>query len=97
MVIRIFSRAESPANPPVVQLAHDRRGHLCDIARSHVRFLWKSGRAVDIAAMTEFDLDRTQTGLAGCAIAPIPPDAASPIRYLTIRVWLAGIECNSIS
>ena len=28
---------------------------------------------------------------AGCEIA-----AASPIRYLTIRVWLAGIECNSM-
>jgi hypothetical protein len=43
------------------------------------------------------DPDRTQTGLAGCEIAPILPDAASPIRYLTIRVWLAGIECNSIN
>jgi putative tryptophan/tyrosine transport system substrate-binding protein len=26
-----------------------------------------------------------------------PPDAASAIRYLTIRVWLVGIECNSIN
>jgi hypothetical protein len=26
-VIRRFSRAESPANPPVVQLAHDRFWH----------------------------------------------------------------------
>jgi hypothetical protein len=24
-------------------------------------------------------------------------DANDPIRYLTIRVWLAGIECNSIN
>ena len=40
---------------------------------------------------------RIQTGLAGCEIAPIPPDAAAPIRYLTIRVWLAGMESESIN
>src|SRR6516162_8280795 len=34
-----------------------RSWHVCDIARwrMDVRFRWKSGRAVDIAAMTEFD------------------------------------------
>src|SRR6266702_522835 len=37
------------------------------------------------------DPDRTQTRLAGCEIAPVPPGAASAIRYLTIRVWLVGI------
>jgi hypothetical protein len=41
---------------------------------------------------TGLGLDRV-----GCDIAPIPPDPASPIRYLTIRVWLAGIECNSVN
>src|SRR6476660_7614618 len=49
------------------------------------------------ASSSHFDPERTQTGLAGCKIAPIPPDGASPIRYLTIRVWLAGIECTSIN
>src|SRR4051794_21566615 len=45
-----------------------------------------------VLSFTAFDPDRTQTGLAGCEIASMPPDAASPMRYLTDRVWLAGID-----
>jgi hypothetical protein len=37
------------------------------------------GRAACVAPDVN-DPDRTQTGLAGCEIAAIPPDAASPIR-----------------
>src|SRR5262245_56853611 len=29
-------------------------------------------------------------------LAPVPPDAPSAIRYPTTRVWLVGIECDSI-
>src|SRR5262245_50913544 len=35
------------------------------------------------------DPDLTHARLAGCEMAPVPPDAASPIRYLMLRV-LAG-------
>jgi hypothetical protein len=37
----------------------------------------------------EVDPGRTRTGLAGCEIIPVPPDAASPIR-LSYNLALAG-------
>src|SRR5215472_6965266 len=48
--------------------ANDRYWHSCDIARSRMdfRFLRKSGRAADIASMTEFDPDQS---LRHCKIA----------------------------
>jgi hypothetical protein len=43
--------------------------HFCDIARSRVdfRFRWKSGRAADIAAVTEFDaVDGAHSAASRC-------------------------------
>jgi len=45
-------------------------------------------------------VERTQPGRRLWAVHDLDltqPDAWAPIRYLTIRVWLAGIECNSIN
>jgi hypothetical protein len=53
--------------------------------RPEVRFRGQTGNILLILNITGFDPDRTQTGLAGCEITPIPPDATSPIGYPAIR------------
>src|SRR5262245_37964660 len=63
-VPRIFTW-KSPVQPKEILIASAKRllqqnRHFCDIARSQIdfRFRWKSGRAADITAMTEFDPNR---------------------------------------
>jgi hypothetical protein len=48
----------------------------------NVRFQGQPGPHLLAVSFSQFDSHRTHIGLAGCEIAPIPPDERLPIRYL---------------